>query len=85
MVQVIHLRTEQELPDADAWVRIRCLGESQFQVRVHEGQGNQMTFEYVSDRLDSFATALWGAEQYADAIEVATVFAIGCEVEQASR
>jgi hypothetical protein len=85
MAEVIHLRTDQELPDTDAWVRIHRSGQDKFQVEVYEDQANKMTFKYVSDGLDSFATALWGAKQHADAIEVATVFAIGCEGEQASR
>ena len=77
MARIVHLRTERGLPDAVAWVRIRRSDNGRYQVQVCKGSPAQV-LTYDID-LDTFATAIWRAKQHADAIEVGTVYAIGCD------
>jgi hypothetical protein len=77
MAKVVHLPTERGLPDTVAWVRIRRTDDGRYQVQVCTGSPAQV-LTYDMD-IDAFASALWRAKQHADAIEVATVYAIGCD------
>jgi hypothetical protein len=78
MALVVHVHADRDLPDTDAWVRIRRGDDGRFQVQTCEGAPRQILIKYDND-LDSFATASWRAKQQADAIGVTTVYAIGCD------
>ena len=46
-------------------------------MQVCNGSTAKAVLTYDID-LDTFAAAIWRAKQHADAIDVATVYAIGC-------
>ena len=80
MAKVVHLPTERGLPDTAAWVRIRRSDNGRYQVQVCKDSRAKLVLTYDID-LDTFAAAIWRAKQHADAIEVRTVYAIGCDGE----
>jgi hypothetical protein len=78
MAKVVHLPTERGLPDTVSWVRIRRSDGGKYQVQVCKGASAKAVLTYDID-LDTFAAAIWRAKQHADAIQVPTVYAIGCD------